>query len=165
MSKRIVKLAVIRDNSDRKCPFGLSVPTACKTAGELINKMAPIAILGPDASEDEIEDLVDANNTLLQIEMPGERCFYAGKIFQDKEAVECNWTSNAPGVSQESALQASPFYSKVYNNVAYDGLYSYPLGWYADNNISRNLFYGIYSIHGSEDLEFIDKTGEEENSE
>lgn len=161
--KKLVKLAVIRDNIDRKCPFGLKVPGACKTAGDLVKKMAPTSILGPDAEDDEIQELSNANNTLLRIEMPGDRCFFAGKIFKDKEAVECNWGSTAPGVGAGDALEGSPFYSRVYNNIAYDGLYSYPLGWYADNNISRNLFYGIYSVQGSENSESLNKTSEEDD--
>ena len=50
-------------------------------------------------------------------------------------------------------ILGAPFYSKVYNNIGLDGIYSYPLGYYADNNISRNLYYGMYSLMGSDGSE------------
>lgn len=149
MEKKIHKLAVIRDNKDQKCPFGLSIPFACSSAGEAITKMAPLDVLGEDADESDKEKLAQANQKLLMMQGSGGRCAYAGKIFKEHNSVECNFGSNAPGVHNNDGLMGSPFYSKVYDNIAYDGLYSYPLGWYGDSNISRNLYYGAYSIQGS----------------
>lgn len=146
--KEIVKLAIIRKNKNTPCPFGLKIPFACSNAGEITTKMAPVDILGDEAEEDEIKSLVAANRKLLMLEADGHRCPYADKIFKDQKAVECNFDSNAPGVSQQG-LEPSKFYSKVYNNIGYDGLYSFPIGWYGDNNISRNLYYGAYSLQGS----------------
>lgn len=148
MSK-LVKLSVIRNKEDEPCPFGLKIPYACKNAGTIVSKMAPVEVLGEEASEDEIKAIVLANKELFLLEADGTRCPYAGKIFLDKGAVECNFGSDAPGVGQQ-AVEPSKFYSKVYENIAYDGLYSYPMGWYGDNNISRNLFYGIYSNNAND---------------
>lgn len=159
MSKKIVKLAVIRTNEDEPCPFGLKIPYACKKAGEIVSKMAPIDILGDKVEKDEIKALVRANRKLMILEADGNRCPYADKVFSDKKAVECNFDSNAPGISQVG-LEPSKFYSKVYDNIAYDGLYSYPMGWYGDNNISRNLYYGAYSLQGSEEKKEIEKTAQ-----
>jgi len=157
MSKKIVKLAVLRDNESDKCPFGLKIPQACANAGNLITKMAPLKMLGDKATQSERHSVALTNARLLVWNNPEQRCEYAGKVFKDKKIVECNWGSNAPGISQEHGLLGSPFYSKVYNTTTLDGLYSYPLGWYGDDNISRNLYYGVYSLQGSEDSKDIEK--------
>ena len=149
--KKKVKLAMIRTNKDKpRCPFGLPIPYGCKNAGELIDKMFPVE-LAKDLSDDEKADIIKANKRLLVWEEPCQRCRFAGKVMEDQKAAECNWGSNAPGIMNEKGLLGSPFYSKVYNNVSYDGLYSYPMGYYGDGNISRNLYYGIYSLQGSVD--------------
>lgn len=151
MSKKRVKLAIIRSPDDTKCPFGLPIPYACKHVGEAVTRMAPLSVLGDEASPREIKQLSKANKTVMTMEAEGSRCPFAGKVFSDKKAVECNFDSNAPGISQDG-VTPSPFYSKVYDNIAYDGLYSYPMGWYGDSNISRNLYYGAYSLQGSSDV-------------
>ena len=145
------KLATIRDNESTKCPFSLPIPFACRNVGECINKMAPLSILGDEADEDELEHLAKTNNRVMIMDSQGDRCPYAGKIFKDEiKKVECNYDSNAPGQSS-TILNAAPFYSKVYDNIAYDGLFSYPQGYYADNNISRNTYFGIYSLSSNND--------------
>lgn len=163
-NKKIVKLAVIRTEKDMSCPFGLNIPNGCKNAGELVTQMAPINIL-VDSSEKEKAAIKKANRRLYMWHAPGDRCYYAGKIFKgksEKGAVECNFGSNAPGISEKGLLGA-PFYSKVYNNVGLDGLNSSPLGYFSDHNISRNIYYGIYSLMGSEELkEEIIKVAEDE---
>lgn len=159
MTKKIVKLAIIRNEETHQCPFGLPILEGCENAGELINKMAPLSILGEDATPEEQQKIKEANHKLYMWQAPGKRCNYAGKIFEKQDAVECNWGSNAPGVVPGDLL-GSPFYSKVYNNVALDGIFSYPLGFYADNNISRNLYYGLYSLLGSPSQEEIKKVAQ-----
>lgn len=146
------KLAVIRKNDDTPCPFGMQVPWACKNAGQIIERMAPLDVLGPEASDDEQRVLAKANLRLLVWELMSgnqpERCTYASHVFPDKSAVDCNFGDTAPGQDQKSALLGSPFYSRLFTGIALDGLYSYPLGFYGDYNISRNLFYGLYSLQG-----------------
>ena len=152
----IKKLAIIRDNKDEKCPFSLSIPFACKNAGSLVEKMAPISMVGEDADKEDIENLAKANNRILIMEANKEPCKYNDKIFEDKLKCECNFDSTVSGV-KESPLAASPFYSRVYDNVALDGLYNLPIG--GDMNISRNLYYAVQSLQGEnkEDKEKIKK--------
>jgi hypothetical protein len=134
----------IKNNENDKCPYGLDIPFACKCAGDSVSRMAPLSI-----SKDDESDIIKSNKRLLILQGTGERCKYANNIFDEKKSVECGYDSDSPGV-HPAKLEAAPFYSKVYNNIALDGLYSYPLGYYADYNISRNLYYGTYSIQSSE---------------
>ena len=152
MKDKIVKLAVIRKDSQDPCPFGLRITNGCRNAGELITKMAPLDAMGPEATKKERKAILKANRRLYMWNSEGGRCSYAGKIMNEQGAVECNFRSNAPGITEKGILGA-PFYSKVYNNIGLDGIYSYPLGYYADNNISRNLYYGMYSLMGSDGAE------------
>ena len=155
--KKIVKLAVIRKNDSEPCPFGLDIIFGCKTAGENIDRMFPTEKLSKDlngASEDEIKKVADANRRLhAWIVMSGTAepapCKYAGKLFPDQNGVDCNYGDAASGQPESAVLLGSPAYSKHFTGVSLDGLYSYPLGYLADYNISRNSFYGIYSIQGT----------------
>ncbi len=139
----ITKIGSILSSND-KCPYGLDIPFACKCAGDSVSRMAPLSV-----SKDDAADIAKSNKRLLVLQGTGERCKYANNIFDEKKSVECGYDSDSPGV-HPAKLEPAPFYSKVYNNIALDGLYSYPLGYYADYNISRNLYYGIYSIQSSE---------------
>ncbi|KKN74483.1 hypothetical protein LCGC14_0390000 [marine sediment metagenome] len=146
--KKIVKLAVIRSNDDTPCPFGLSIPYACRSAGELITQMAPVDVL-EDMTEEEKALIEKANKHLLMWKNPETRCIYAGKLFKDNDVVECNWLASDAGTSQRGALVGSPFYYKHYSGIGLDGLYSYPLGYYTDNSIDRGMYYGMYSLESA----------------
>jgi hypothetical protein len=89
-----------------------------------------------------------------------ERCTYAAKVFPDKNAVECNFEDTAPGVGEKTTLLAAPFYSQIFGGIGLNGLYTYPIGYYADYNITRNLYYGLYSLQGSEEFDPLRKTAE-----
>ena len=162
------KLAMIRDTNDG-CPFGLPIPLGCKSAGDSVERMAPLSMLGKDKPEDNVLDdetneVKNANRMLLSIENPCQRCKYAGKVIKDKDKVECNFDSNAPGIGNSPGLVGAPFYSIVYNNATYDGLYSYPVGYFGDENISRNIYYGLYSLQGGANNPII-KEAEQANNE
>lgn len=146
--KKIVKLAVIRKNEVDSCPFGLSIPDGCKNAGEAIDKMAPVDILGPTSSPEEQAEIAKANNHILKWKGSGQPCKYAGQILEGKQAVECNWDTEAAGDTQHATLRGSPFYYKHFSGIGLDGLYSYPLGYYSDNSIDRGMYYGMYSLEG-----------------
>lgn len=163
MSKKIVKLAVIRKNDADPCPFGLSIPFGCDNAGEVIDNMAPIDILGPESTSEEKAEIIQANNHLLKWKSPGQPCKYAGQILENKEAVECNWDTEAAGDTQHATLRGSPLYYKHFSGVGLDGLYSYPLGYYTDNSIDRGMYYGMYSIESisSQDTDVIGKEAED----
>src|SRR5690606_24359290 len=75
-------------------------------------------------------------------------------IIKDKNAVVCNYEDTAPGIKPAPFL-GSPYYSNVMPGLALESLYSYPIGYYADYNISRNLFYGAYSLQGSKENELL----------
>lgn len=156
MSKKLVKLAVIRTNEEQSCPFGLPVPFGCKYAGGVINRMAPLSALGDDPKPSEKKKVSDANVKVLAYTLMGSseepsKCDYAAHIFDKKEAVECNYEDTAPGEGQKGALLGAPFYDQIFAGVGLNGLFSYPIGYYADYNISRNLYYGIFSLQGSDE--------------
>jgi len=170
MTKKIKKLAVIRsDGQQDACPFGLPIPFGCKRAGELITRMAPIDILGEDASEEEKEEIAHANRRLLMWLLSEEKCGvckYAGKLFKDKDVVECNWDTDVSGDHEGPALLGSPFYYKHFSGLGLDGLYSYPLGFYTDNSIDRGMYYGMYSIESTGEREVeLKKDSDEEKKE
>jgi hypothetical protein len=145
MDKKIIKLAIIRNNDADPCPFGLDITDGCRCAGESITRMAPIELLGEDATDEEKTAVTKSNKRVFHLHADGTRCKYAGHLVKDKDFVECNFGSNAPGVYNSNGITPSPFYSKVYMDTAYDGLYSYPQGYYSDSNISSNLYYGLTS--------------------
>jgi len=149
-NKKIVKLAVIRNDESEPCPFGLSIPSACKIAGDTVDKMTDLNSLDDDM-EPHRESILKANNSVLKWNSNGKNCKYADKLFPNSPTVECNFGDTAPTQKQEGTLLGSPFYSQHFAGIGLDGLYSYPLGFYADYNISRNTYYGIYSLQGSEE--------------
>lgn len=156
--KKIIKLAVIRDNDNEPCPFGLSIPGACKSVGKFIQNMAPLDAMGPDSTSEERKQIAKANQRLMRImvmassEEP-QSCVYAGKLFPKMDKVECNYGDTAPGIKERGTLIGSPFYSQHFSGVGLDGLNSAPMGFYGDSNISRNSYYGLYSLQGSLDIE------------
>lgn len=151
--KKILKLSEIRKNDHESCPFGLPIPFGCNCAGKNIKRMSPLDIMGKDSSSDEKNMIGNANTKLLawnllrDTEKPAH-CPYAGHILEEQQAVECNYNDSAPGEGSAQALQAAPFYSKIFNG-SVNGLFTYPMGYYTDYNLSRNLYFGTYSIMGN----------------
>lgn len=159
MSKKRLKIAIVRKNDADQCPFGLSIPFGCKHAGGVIDNMAPTSVLGEDASEEDKAKIARANKRLMTLRLTQTaekpcKCKYASNTIDGKDAVICNYEDTAPGVPPAPIL-GSPFYSRVMSGIGLDGLYTYPIGYYADYNVSRNLFYGIYSIQASKDSELM----------
>lgn len=165
MAKVHLKLAEIRKNDDSPCPFGLPIPFGCKCAGSNIDKMAPLDVMGSDTSEEEQKMIGSANTKLLawnllrSTEHP-KQCRYAGHILEKQEGVECNFNDSAPGQGPAQSINTAPFYSKVFTD-SINGLNTYPVGFYSDYNVSRNLYFGTYSLQGSIIAKFI-KMAEEE---
>jgi len=153
MSKKIVRLAVVRKDDADPCPFGLSIPFGCKHAGDIIDKLAPLKVVGEDGTSEDRGRVIKANKKLFTWRLMNSaekpvQCKYASNVVKEKDAVVCNYEDAAPGIGPTPFL-GSPFYSRVMSGIALDGLYSYPIGYYADYNISRNLFYGNMSLQGS----------------
>lgn len=152
MKKRL-KIASIRKNEDEACPFGLPIPFGCKCSGKFVERMAPVDIMGDDSTEDEKEAIGKANTNLLAWNLlrdPEEpvQCPYVGHLLEKYDGVECNYDDTTPGEGPGQALTAAPFYSKIFSGMI-NGLYTYPIGYYSDYNVSRNLYYGVYSLMGS----------------
>ena len=161
-NKKVVKLAVIRTDDEEKCPFGLPIPEACHMAGNAVDRMAPVDALGGNPSAEEKAKIAQANirvwawGIVDSAEEPAP-CKYADKLFDGKKAVECSYGDTAAGEHSTSTLIASPFYSQIFSAIGMEGLYSYPLGYYADYNTSRNAYYGIYSLQGAKEVKDIVK--------
>ncbi len=144
----IKKLAVIRNNEESPCPFGLSIPNMCQNAGQLVDKLVPLDTLGDDATKEELKELA-AHNNLIMEDAPKQRCKYASEIITSHKAVQCSYgegVSNQPG---GVPLAGSPFYSKVFEGPGLTGLMSFPQGVESDETTQRNLYYGITSLFGA----------------
>lgn len=145
---KLLKLAILRENDDHPCPFLLDIQDGCLKAGELVNSMASVDILGENASEEEIEQLKAANISLLNLKHENKKCIYADKIIKDKNIVECSFGEDNPNATEGSVPLPAPYYAKNYNNVGFDGVTTLPIGYYADYDMSRNMYYGLYSLQG-----------------
>lgn len=159
MSKKVIKLAVIRTNEETPCPFGLSIPFGCKSAGKYIDKMASLDSL----DDDDKERIAKANNRLLAwvLDSPEEisPCRYASQISEERKAVECNYKDTAPGVGPETAL-VSATYSRNFDQPGMVGLLSYPLNYYDDFGGIQNGYYGLYSLQGEVGITTLIKLAE-----
>jgi hypothetical protein len=158
-SERVFKMT-IRKNDSESCPFGLKIPYSCENAGETITKMAPLETLGDKADPEEKQELALANARLLIWDNPCQRCRFAAKIFDDKNAVECNFGTNTEGAGK--GLPGSAFYPKVMSDIALDGLTAVPTGYYVDETSSRNSYYGISSTVGSDKEKDLEKKAEDD---
>lgn len=157
MTKKRIKLAVIRDNENTPCPMFLPVPFGCKSAGNVIDKMFPIEKLGIHATEEEKKKIATANSRLLTWAVMGsteapQQCKYAANLFPGKDKVDCDWGDTAAGQSSEGTLLGSPFYSQVFSGIGLDSMYAVPFGWIADAPLSRQVFFSM-GIYGRDDID------------
>ena len=120
--KKIIKLAVIRENEENGCPFGLCIPDACKTVGSLIDQMVPISA---DMDDAEKETITQANNRILMFDQSQQsgKCKYANALFKKK--VECNFGDFAAGKGHLDTT-GSPMIGSYLGG----SFYSVPLGFY-----------------------------------
>ena len=166
MTKK-TKLAVIRDDRLRGCPFGLPIIEACQYAGDSIHRMAPIKT----KDEEQKERLKKANSLVYIHHKTGKKCPFADKILEEHKKVDCDFGDTGQG-QPHVPYRGSPLYPQTFSGIGLDGLYGYPLGFYADNNESRNLFFGLFSFLGSVEKEGLikmankyDECGEEEKAD
>ena len=131
MSK-IVKLAMLRKNEASPCPFGLDITKGCQMAGNAIDKMAPLNIMGEDSSVEEKAQIANANNHIFRWMATGTPCKYASQILEEKNIVNCSWDENAAGEHLEGSLSGSEYFWKFFNQTGIDGLYNYPKGVVVD---------------------------------
>ena len=144
--KKTKKTAYIRDNKNRFCPFGLPITDACKCVGKAVFKMAPLDA----AKDDEQKERIKKANSLVYVyEKTGKRCTFADKVLDGFKKTDCDWADTGQG-QKSVPFRGSPLYPQTFSGVNLSGLYGYPLGYYSDNNESRNLFFGLFSFLGSE---------------
>jgi len=155
--KRKVKLAVIRGDDLRGCPFGLPIPQACDNVGSSIHRMAPVE---SDENTEEQENIKKANKLVYVYHKNGKQCPYADKVLSEHNKVDCDFGDTGEGQSG-APFVGSPLYPQTFMGIGLDGLYGYPLGFYADNNESRNLFFGLFSFLGYKTTDEIIKLANE----
>lgn len=151
--KRRVKLAVIRGEDLRACPFGLPIAQSCQYAGDSVHRMAPL-----ESSEDEEEQqkINKANKLVYLYHKTGSRCVYADKVLVEQNKVDCDFGDTGEG--QHSApFIGSPLYPRTFHGIGLDGLHGFPLAFYSDNDESRNLFFGLFSYLGYKDIDGLVK--------
>ena len=140
--KKIVKLAVIRDNEVRACPFGLMVPDGCLAAGELTDQMTPVMKVRKDGNDilliddhEKLAEIVAANMSLLtwSNEKP-KKCKYANYILKNKEKVECNYGDEGAGLGHFD-FTGFPAYTQYFSS----GYSSVPIGFYSEHPVRNQV--------------------------
>ena len=154
----IKKESWIRSDKEKKCPFGLPITIACQHAGNSVTYMCPLDAV---ETEEEKKKVEKANKRVYIWYKENQRCLYAHNIIESKDVVNCDYGDVGEGM-KTPAFAGSPMYAQTFSGIGLDGLYAYPLGFYADNNESRNLFKGIISLVGSEVSEIIKNALDEE---
>lgn len=138
------KLAIIRGDDIRKCPFGLPIIGACKNAGKSVDRMAPLLYI---KEEGKVDSTSRANNLVYAYHKDGTQCHYADKVLENHDKVDCDFGDTGQG-QKSNVFRGSPLYPHTFRGMGLSGLYGYPLGFYADNNESRNMFFGLFSLLG-----------------
>ena len=148
------KKAWVRSDKEigSRCPFGLPITEACSCAGSSVTHMCPLSF----TDESKKENIKKANKRVYIYYKNGNRCLYAANIMKDFNSVNCDFGDTAQGLHM-SAINGSPLYAQTFSGIGLDGLYAFPLGFYADNNESRNLFQGLFSLVGNKSIEIIKK--------
>lgn len=135
---------------ENRCPFGLPITEGCGHAGACISNMCPLEMV----EESKRERVKKANSRVYLYYADGNKCLYAANVIEKYKAVNCNFGDTAQGMPTP-ALSGSPIFPQTFAGVGTDGLYGFPLGFYGDNNESRNLFQGLFSLVGSKGFEII----------
>lgn len=163
--KKKVKLAIIRGDELRPCPYGLPMIDACQNAGESIHRMAPLV----DMKDEQAAKVSKANRLVYAHNKDGQRCPYADKVLEENNKVDCDFGDTGEG-QHSVPFRGSPMYPQTFTGIG--GMYGFPLGFYGDNNESRNLFFGLFSMLGvatTDELiklaDTYDKSKEEEKAD
>ncbi len=155
----IKKLAVIRNDGHRQCPFGLPIALSCKNAGDSVERMAPLDTVETEARE----KFADANKKVYLHHATGERCIYADKIMDSTSMVHCDWGEGGQGL-HDSPMRPSPYYTRVFNGLANNlgmgipGMAAYPLHAYWENMEAQQLFSSMLTMYADADFD-IKKDG------
>lgn len=156
-----VKQSTIRGSELNDCPFGLPIPNACMCVGEAINRMVPA----------KNKKMIKANRLVYAYHKGCKECPFADRILEKYSKVNCSFGDTAQGM-KSIPFKASPLYPNTFSGIGFGGLSSFPLGYYVDNDNSRNLFLGLFSLLGhntTEDLlklaDHYDTCGENEKAD
>jgi hypothetical protein len=143
---------MIRGNI-HQCPFGLPVTEACVSIGfvresgrSLIGDMVEVDLAESDEDRDEI---IEKNMDLLFLAEKKQKCPFADRIFEEKGSVDCKFDKNQERLPAGNVgLTGSPLYPHIMIGNMPEAQYGYPMDQYSDDNESRNIYYGIYSLVG-----------------
>ena len=136
------------------CPFGLPVTDACTSIGgymEEDGRLAVYSMIPVDvASNDkEKEQIIEDNLELMILIKEPSKCPFADRVFEEKKSVDCKYDENSSSIPAGNVgLNGSPLYPHTMVGNMPEAQYGYPLDHYSDNNESRNIYYGIYSLIG-----------------
>ena len=140
-----------------KCPFGLPIIDGCNAAGGSVSgdtsepRPAIADMIPLDEAEDdsELSAIIEENiENLLLINNP-KKCPFADSIMKEKKCVDCKFDKNQPGMPAGNVgLNGSPLYPQLMIGNGESAQYGYPLDYYSDNNESRSVYYGLYSLVG-----------------
>jgi len=137
-----------------KCPFGLPIVDGCKIAGGLVADSNRSAILDMHPlesaeSKEEAEEIADNNLEIMLMVEEYSKCPFADMVFEEKKSVDCKYDSKQSTIPAGNVgLNGSPLYPHIMMGNMPEAQYGYPLDYYSDNNESRNVYYGIYSLVG-----------------
>jgi hypothetical protein len=126
----------------RPCPFGLSVPFGCKTAGGCISMMRTV-----DGDNDDDNALITVDNWSILLTCDTvSRCPYADVFVKsndnDNIVVDCKFDPlNSSIPAGNVGLNGSPLYPNYYVGDINVGLNHGPSGYMSDDNNS-SLYFG-----------------------
>jgi hypothetical protein len=147
------------EQKGKRCPFGLPITLACQNAGDSVTHMCPLEAVQGDKNE----KITLANKRIYLYHKTGQRCLYAVNVMDEAQAVNCDFGDVGQGMGS-MAFSGSPLYAQTFSGVGLDGLYAFPMGFYADNNESRNLFHGLFSLLGAHAPEIVKMAIQEEET-
>jgi len=154
------KLAIIRTPEGiHSCPFGLSIPVACKNAGDSVLRME-----ATDKVEKQERELQKEHNVAVYALYGQGRCVFADKIAENGKAVHCDFGEPGAGM-RDTAMDPIQVYPRMFGAMGIHGYYSYPLASYWDNPGNANLFDGIYGYASESSDDLIIRADSTENKE
>jgi hypothetical protein len=154
------KLAIIRTQDGvHRCPFGLSIQTACRNAGNSVLRMEAL-----DNVEADDRDLQLEHNVAAYALHGAGRCIFADKLAENGRVVHCDYGEPGAGM-RDSPMDAIQVYPRMFGAMGIHGYYSYPLASYWDNPGNANLFDGIYGYASQEEPGLIINADSTENTE
>lgn len=150
--KKISFIRSDKKDKEQRCPFGLPITEACHCAGSSVANMCPLDIIEEEEKQAKVKK---ANSRVYLYYKDDTRCLYADNIIDKLGVVNCDFGDTGQGMHMP-AFTGSPIYPQAFSGVS-GGVSAFPLGFYADNNESRNLFQGLFSLVGNKSYEIIKK--------